>query len=43
MLIVDVCSTKMKDSATFSLTKKELHINVFGAKSALSVPRERYN
>ena len=41
MLVVSVCSTKIWDSATFSFTKKELHINVLGARSAPSVPRER--
>ena len=37
MLVIDMCSTEMRDSTTFSLTKNELHINVLGARSALSV------
>ena len=36
MLVVGMCSTKMRDSATFSFTK--LHINVLGARSAPSAP-----
>ena len=45
MLGLGVCLTKMRDSATSSLTKKKkkLHINVLRARSAPSVPRERYN
>ena len=43
MLVIGVCSIEMRDSATFSLTKKELHINVLGARGAPSVPRERYS
>ena len=30
-------------TTTFSLIKKELHVNVLGARSVPSVPRERYN
>ena len=43
MLVVGVRSTEMSDSATFPFTKKEFHINVLRARSAPSVPRERYN
>ena len=30
-MVVGMCSTEMRDSATSSLTKVELHINVLGA------------
>ena len=47
MLVVGVCSTEMRDYATFFFfflfLKKELHIDVLGARSTPSVPRERYN
>ena len=43
MLVISVCSIEMRDSSTLSLTKKDLHINVLGARSVPSVPREIYS
>ena len=41
MLVVGVCSIEMRDFANFFFNKIELHINVLGARSTPSIPKER--